>query len=37
MQAFRGNMPGPSWQDRMISQYGDGVMGQISNWAGAPR
>ena len=37
MQAFRGNMPGPSWQDRMISQYGDGVMGQISNWAGRPQ
>ena len=37
MQAFRGNMPGPSWQDQLISQYGDGVMGQISNWAGGPR
>ncbi|WP_353208339.1 hypothetical protein [Sphingorhabdus sp.] len=37
MQAFRGNMPGPSWQDQMISQYGDGVMGQISNWAGRPQ
>jgi hypothetical protein len=37
MQAFHGNMPGPSWQDQMISQYGDGVMGQISNWAGGPR
>jgi 8-oxo-dGTP pyrophosphatase MutT (NUDIX family) len=37
LQAFQGNMPGPSWQDQMISNYGDGVLNQISNWAGGPR
>jgi len=33
MQAFRGNMPGPSWQDQLIEHYGDGALNQISNWA----
>jgi hypothetical protein len=37
LQAFRGNMPGPSWQDQLISQYGSGALNQISSWAGGPK